>query len=148
MVAFLRDVDKRQQRDETVSGWVKEVRILAFDAEDVIDEFLSQIDTTHWNSLHFFQYFKIRYHIGSHIKKIKKQVIKVKESKDRYVVNGLMMSEDALTASSYRGTGGISSRGPGATSPFVREDDIVGIEHDVEQLMKLQNYNDIVGISS
>lgn len=47
------------------------------------------------------------------------------------------MCEDALAVSSYRGTGGMSSRGPGAASPFVREDDIVGIEHDVEQLMKL-----------
>ncbi|MCD7448095.1 hypothetical protein HAX54_038189 [Datura stramonium] len=137
MVAFLRDADKRQQRDETVAGWIKEVRILAFDAEDVIDEFLIQMATTHWNSLYFFKYLKIRYQIGYHIRKIKKQVIEVKERKDRYVVNGLMMCEDALAASSYRGTGGMSSRGPGAASPFVREDDIVGIEHDVEQLMKL-----------
>lgn len=50
MVAFLRDSDKRQQRDETVAGWVKEVRILAFDAEDVIDEFLIQMATTHWKA--------------------------------------------------------------------------------------------------
>ncbi|KAL3344971.1 hypothetical protein AABB24_024088 [Solanum stoloniferum] len=137
MVAFLKDADKRQQRDETVAGWVKEVRILAFNAEDVIDEFLIQMSTTHWNSLYFFKNLKIRYQIGSHIRKLKKQVIEVKERKDRYVVNGLMMCEDALAASSYRGTGGMSSRGPGAASPFVREDNIVGIEHDVEQLMKL-----------
>ncbi|KAK4347381.1 hypothetical protein RND71_033720 [Anisodus tanguticus] len=123
MVAFLRDADKRQQRDETVAGWVKEVRILAFDAEDVIDEFLIQMDTTRWNSLYFFKYLKIRYQIGYHIRKIKKQVIEVKERKDRYVVNGLMMCEDALAASSYRGTGGMSPRWPGAASPFVREDD-------------------------
>lgn len=47
------------------------------------------------------------------------------------------MCEDALTACSYRGTGGMSSSGPGAASPFVREGNIVGIELDVEQLMKL-----------
>ncbi|KAI3938875.1 hypothetical protein MKW92_012498 [Papaver armeniacum] len=47
MQCFLKDADaKEQQGDERVSNWVAEIRNLAYDAEDVIDNFILKVDST------------------------------------------------------------------------------------------------------
>ncbi|KAL5773158.1 hypothetical protein ACOSQ2_013082 [Xanthoceras sorbifolium] len=106
MVAFLRDVDRRQGRDENVRAWAGEVRSLVYDAEDIIDGF---------------------------IRRIKNKVIEVKERRDRYGFH--IIQEKAPGTTSIQST----SRGPSvsAATPFVQENDIMGIDDDVEQLTEL-----------
>lgn len=128
MVAFLKDADRRQQRDERVAAWVREVRDLVYEAEDVIDEYVTKMAALRWNSLSFFKYFYVRYHVGNQIIRIKKEVIEVNARKDRYGFRGVQ--EDAPPSTH-------GYRGPGAASPFIQEEDIVGIEDDVEQLSKI-----------
>lgn len=133
MLAFLKDADKRLEREEIVADWIKEVRNLAYHAEDIIDEHVTRMATIRWYSVSFFKYFTVRWQIGQEIAKIKKEVVEVRERRDQYSFPGLQ--EDGQV--SNRGTGGVSSRGPGLASPFVQEDDIVGIEDDVERLLSL-----------
>ncbi|KAK9267627.1 hypothetical protein L1049_010058 [Liquidambar formosana] len=127
MVAFLKDADRRQQKEDRIKTWVGEVRDLVYDAEDIIDEFVIQMDAHRWN---IFKYFQVRHRVSTRIKKIKRDVKEIKGRRDRYGFH--VVQENAPPTSSCS-----SSRGPGATSPFIQEDDIVGIEDDVEQISKL-----------
>ncbi|XP_031253045.1 putative disease resistance RPP13-like protein 3 [Pistacia vera] len=68
----------------------------------------------------------MRYQVNSQIRKIKRRVTEVKERRDRY---GILASEAQII---YRP----SSKSTGAATPFAREDDILGIDDDVEQIMK------------
>lgn len=142
MVAFLRDADRRQQRDERVATWVREVRDLVYDAEDIIDEYVTKMDALHWYTLFGFKYVYVKHNVCNQIIKIKKEVIEVNARKDRYGFHGglpIVPDEAPAPPSSHGGggMGGMSSRVPGAASPFVPVEDIVGIEDDVEQLMRM-----------
>ncbi|KAI3868831.1 hypothetical protein MKW92_048155 [Papaver armeniacum] len=47
MQCFLKDADaKEQQGDERVCNWIKEIRDVAYDAEDVIDTFILKVNST------------------------------------------------------------------------------------------------------
>ncbi|MCL7021770.1 hypothetical protein MKW94_004389, partial [Papaver nudicaule] len=47
MKCFLKDADaKDRQGDERVRNWIKEIRDLAYDAEDVIDTYTLEVDST------------------------------------------------------------------------------------------------------
>ncbi|KAI5652609.1 hypothetical protein M9H77_29796 [Catharanthus roseus] len=137
MVAFLKDADKRQQRDELVAAWVRQVRNLVYDAEDIIDEYVTQMNALRWYSSSLFKYFYVKHHVGNQIIKIKQKVIEVNARKDRYGFRGLPDEALAAPPSTHGGVGGTSYRAPGAASPLVQVEDIVGIEDDVEQLIKM-----------
>ncbi|KAJ6804044.1 putative disease resistance protein isoform X3 [Iris pallida] len=47
MQCFLRDADTKRKRDERVKHWVKEIRDVAYEAEDVIDTFIINAADTH-----------------------------------------------------------------------------------------------------
>lgn len=141
MVAFLRDADRRQQRDERVATWVREVRYLVYDAEDILDEYVTKMDTLHWYTFSVFKYLYVKHNLCNQIIKIKKEVIEVNARKDRYGFHGGLSDEanppPPPPPSSHGGGGGMSNRVPGAASPFVPVEDIVGIEDDVENLMRM-----------
>ncbi|KAF8409637.1 hypothetical protein HHK36_005715 [Tetracentron sinense] len=127
MGAFLKDADKRRRRDEGVEAWVGQVRDLVYDADDVVDDFVIRMGTLHRNAFSFLKQYRLRRRVCSQIRKIKRDVIEVKARRDRY---GFQVAQEEASNSH------VSSRGPGAASPFVEEHDIVGIEEDVEQLTK------------
>ncbi|KAK1575011.1 hypothetical protein Q3G72_001847 [Acer saccharum] len=130
MVAFLKDVDRRPGRDENVRAWVGEVRSLVYDAEDIIDGFVTRRSTLGWNPV---KHLRIRHQVSYQIRRLKNKVIEVKERKDRYGFH--VIQEEAPGTTSNRST----SRGlsVGAATPFVQENDIMGIDNDVEQLTEL-----------
>ena len=39
MRSFLKDAERRMERSESVENWVRQVREVAYEAEDIIDEF-------------------------------------------------------------------------------------------------------------
>ncbi|TXG69688.1 hypothetical protein EZV62_004623 [Acer yangbiense] len=129
MVAFLKDVD-RQGRDENVRAWVGELRSLVYDAEDIIDGFVTRRSTLGWNPV---KHLRIRHQVISQIRRLKNKVIEVKERKDRYGFH--VIQEEAPGTTSICST----SRGlsVGAATPLIQVNDIVGIDNDVEQLTEL-----------
>ncbi|RWR76923.1 Disease resistance protein [Cinnamomum micranthum f. kanehirae] len=48
MQCFLKDADAKQKEDERVRNWVKEIRDVSYDAEDVIDTFILTRTRFHW----------------------------------------------------------------------------------------------------
>ncbi|KAK3218908.1 hypothetical protein Dsin_012878 [Dipteronia sinensis] len=105
MVAFLKDVDRRQGREEKVRAWVG-------DAEDIIDGFVTRRSTLGWNPV---KHLQIRHQVNSQIRRIKNKVIEVEERKDRYGFH--VIQEEAPGTTSIRSTSkGLSV---GAATPFV-----------------------------
>lgn len=119
MVGFLKDVDSRQGRDENVRAWTGEVRSLVYDAEDVIDKFLTRRSMLGWNVI---KQIRIRHQVVSRIRRIRNMVVEVKERRKRYGIQ-----EEAPGTVSIRVT---SSRGWGlsaAATPFVQEKMLWGL---------------------
>ncbi|KAF8393982.1 hypothetical protein HHK36_020184 [Tetracentron sinense] len=100
---FLRDVDAREESEE-VKAWVTQVRDMAYDIEDTIDEFtlcLAQQHHQHqhqhqhqhrflgflYKTVHFFQNYKARIHITSQIQDIKARISDVRERRQGYGLN-------------------------------------------------------------
>ncbi|XP_072995085.1 probable disease resistance RPP8-like protein 2 [Typha latifolia] len=44
LLCFLKDADSKQKKDEKVKHWLKDIRDVAYETEDVIDNFLLRID--------------------------------------------------------------------------------------------------------
>lgn len=44
MRLLLRDADGKKENSEMVKNWVEQVRVVAYDVEDIIDEFLYRLE--------------------------------------------------------------------------------------------------------
>lgn len=54
MQCFLKDADSKQQKDERVKGWVKDIRNVAYETEDAIDTFLVETSPSQWKGVGVF----------------------------------------------------------------------------------------------
>ncbi|KAF8394123.1 hypothetical protein HHK36_020328 [Tetracentron sinense] len=90
---FLRDADAREESEETVKAWVDQVRNIAYDIEDILDEFTLCLAPPHQrhgfvgslhNTAHFFKHLRSGHHIATQIKDIKARVHDVSERRTRY----------------------------------------------------------------
>ncbi|KAJ9169922.1 hypothetical protein P3X46_018065 [Hevea brasiliensis] len=137
MRSFLRDAERRKERSESVETWVRQVREVAYEAEDIIDEFM------HYKSREQFKNgFKVvvqdvvnfpknvtkRHQISSKLQKIKAKVHEVYERSKRY---GFDQLEEGRT----RNVASDRWQHYGESSSFVDEDEIVGMEENTEKLL-------------
>ncbi|XP_059658824.1 putative disease resistance protein At1g50180 [Cornus florida] len=81
-VAFLRVADANEELDPELQVWVKQVREVAHDTEDVLDEFILRLAHHHGDGFYGFlrkiscsiKNLKARHQTGSEIRKIKSKV--------------------------------------------------------------------------
>ncbi|XVF23972.1 hypothetical protein REPUB_Repub13aG0086000 [Reevesia pubescens] len=138
MKSFLKDVDRKQEHDERLRTRVREIRDLAYDAEDVIDSYILQV--AHRGGFHrivkrFTTIFSKASHlheIGKQVKAIQTKLGDISRSLPAYGISG-EGSEGSSSAAEMQ-------RRLRRSYPHVEEDDVVSLEvstRDVlHQLMK------------
>ncbi|KAJ1695940.1 hypothetical protein LUZ63_012638 [Rhynchospora breviuscula] len=91
--AFLKDVDKKQIRVESLKHWMKEIRELAYSIEDVIDNFLSEVNRPKpsilWRVIKRLKTIPAQYKLGDEISKIQARIQEIHESRVRYDIDHL-----------------------------------------------------------
>ncbi|KAF8402085.1 hypothetical protein HHK36_013037 [Tetracentron sinense] len=90
---FLRDADAREESEELVKVWVMQVRDVAYEIEDVLDDFTLRLATPHqrrgfvgslYKTAHFVKHLKLRRGIANKIQDIKARVDDISERRKRY----------------------------------------------------------------
>ncbi|KAM7462480.1 hypothetical protein LguiA_030601 [Lonicera macranthoides] len=142
MQCFLRDVDARQHKDLRLRTWVREIKEIAYDAGDVLESFILQVESRRGGSiLNVLKRYTclvnggvIRHEVGSRIQAIETRISKLTTRLQTYGVKSLPEDRESLSFLNQR-----QSEWRRAYS-HVAQDDFVGLEEDVENLVdKLLN---------
>ncbi|PIA62974.1 hypothetical protein AQUCO_00200769v1 [Aquilegia coerulea] len=86
---FLKDAEEKRKRIQMVDVWVRQVRNLAYDAEDVIDAFILHVEREHNKSLFFkiigyWSQLKNRRRIGKWIEQINRRTKEISACRSKY----------------------------------------------------------------
>ncbi|KAJ4837724.1 hypothetical protein Tsubulata_044361 [Turnera subulata] len=137
MKSFVRDAERRKEMSDSVETWVRQVREVAYEVEDIIDEYMHYRYKDRLNHglkgifqdvVRFPTKLTARNQISSKLQKIKAKVHEVSERSKRY-------GFDRLDEGKTRIVSGDGWQQYGETSTFLDEDDIVGMEESTEQLL-------------
>ncbi|KAJ0965126.1 hypothetical protein J5N97_026264 [Dioscorea zingiberensis] len=141
MQKFLTDADSRHRKgDELARNWVREVRDLAFEAEDVIDTYLFMVVPL-WRKkgllasakryVLFVDELVARHKIGTKINQIKKKIQEISDSRARYgIVNIRESGEERISFIDEN----LQARRN--LSPYLSDDTtVVGFHEDIEVLL-------------
>ncbi|CAN6299767.1 unnamed protein product [Urochloa humidicola] len=130
MQFFLQGAERCKDTDNTTANFIKKIRGLAFDIEDVVDEFTYKLEDKHGG---FATKMKHRINriwtwrrLTYKMREIKLKLEKIDKRKVRYDLRAIA-KEDVRTDSHYRYTDQISY--------FPEEENLVGIDENKELLM-------------
>ncbi|KAL2511690.1 Disease resistance protein RPM1 [Abeliophyllum distichum] len=143
MAAFLKDADAVADSDTELRTWVSQVRDVAQDTEDVLDEFVFGLTRNHhgnrsitvvFKCFNWIINFRFNYGIASEIKSIKSRGISIAEGRQRYLYK---FSNRAGGSSSIVGTNVDLAYDTRGDALLVEEADLVGTESPKRELMGL-----------
>ncbi|XP_027368559.1 disease resistance protein RPM1-like [Abrus precatorius] len=151
MKAFLRFVDVQQEKDLRLKPWVEQVRDVAFEIEDVVDDYLLQIasdddagsahNTCFRSICSPFKKWKARHQIGSELQNIRGRVSEIAERPKRYGYDPSLFKQASSSS---------SDAGPSEMDQFrknvaasVDERQLVGIDAAKEEVVNLLNDGDL-----
>ncbi|KAE8009783.1 hypothetical protein FH972_006199 [Carpinus fangiana] len=126
--AFLRAADQTEKKTPQLEVWVKQVRDVAYDIEDALDEYRLHLTQRHGNDFHvslakIIKTLNARHQFGSEIQRIKSRVVNISEARQR-LIQGEATVVDSKTWLDRRQDG-----------LLLEEADLVGIEKPKKQLV-------------
>ncbi|KAI3946344.1 hypothetical protein MKW98_010468, partial [Papaver atlanticum] len=136
MRCFLKDADAKQPGDERVRNWIKDIRNVAYDTEDVVDTFTLKIDVAPG-----IQNFIIRkalmvknlkhlQRVGKEIQAIQSRLKVISDSRVTYGINELSDNEASSSKASQMAQQLLRNN-----YPHVEDDYVVGLEEHSETLL-------------
>ncbi|XP_042513512.1 putative disease resistance RPP13-like protein 3 isoform X2 [Macadamia integrifolia] len=138
--SVLRDADGKFIDNERAKLWVNQVRIISYEAEDVIDKFIFKVEhqrqtrrgvgsiCTCYGSITTSQ-LKLRHDLGNQIETIKKKIEEVSANKSRYGIETLQLGESSSSQQN-------SSRRQRRVPMMEEVVDVVGVEDEKEILVR------------
>ncbi|XP_038711441.1 disease resistance protein RPM1-like [Tripterygium wilfordii] len=137
MKAFLRVADAKEETNLALKVWIRQVRDVAYDIEDVLDEY--RVRLPHNCSNGFFaslqrsfsslEHFNVRNQIASEIKGINSRISRIVEAYQRYRSTYQVMEQDLNST-------GITLLDGQGDALLLEEADLVGIERPKQQLVE------------
>ncbi|XP_059656929.1 disease resistance protein RPM1-like [Cornus florida] len=136
MRAFLRVADAKEELDPQLQVWVKQVREVAYDTEDVLDEFILRLAHHHGDGFYGFlrkiccsiKNLKARHRIASEIHKIKSRVENIHQRyRDRFSI-----SEHGSSSTTVNNNAWYDRRGDAL---LLEEAELVGMDGPKKQLI-------------
>ncbi|KAI8537657.1 hypothetical protein RHMOL_Rhmol09G0041100 [Rhododendron molle] len=147
MRSFLQDAESRTETEKGVETWVKQVRDVAHDTEDILDEFSSRFSLPSRPGrlprfFHFIRHLRTRHRLAGQIEDVK---TKIKDISNRRNAFSFRRIEDATSSSSTLNTWHDLRR----ASLFIDEADVVGIENPKRVLISwlLEGERNLTAIS-
>ncbi|THG08455.1 hypothetical protein TEA_011144 [Camellia sinensis var. sinensis] len=141
MRAFLRVADAIEDSDPEIQAWVKQVRDVAHNTDDILDEFMLRFADRHRHHHGFYgsvckiyyqiKNMKARRQIASDIQDIKTRVIDIAQRRQRYGYK--FSNSEQGSSSNVANNGGCYDRRGDAL--LLEEDDLVGIDKPKQQLI-------------
>ncbi|KAI5021266.1 hypothetical protein ZWY2020_055111 [Hordeum vulgare] len=128
MQAYLREAERFKDIDKTTAIYVGEIRGLAFQIEDVVDEFTYKLE----DSKHGGFAGKMKKRLN-HIKTWRRLVAKLKEIEAQLQDANRRRRDYAIT---NRSASPARLRNQGQALHFTRDEDLVGIEENKERLIR------------
>ncbi|KAK8561086.1 hypothetical protein V6N12_048162 [Hibiscus sabdariffa] len=147
ITAFLEDADRRLgvvPLSETDKQWVASIRDIAYDVEDVVDEFMYHFNKQQqWKGkssrfflklIHFPKNLLVRHRVAVELQDINKRIKSIAERNERYRVSWLeSRKSNKQVAGEYQRTNWVKNLGESAL--FFKDDDLVGIGKPQSKLL-------------
>uniref|UniRef100_A0A6N2MD30 Rx N-terminal domain-containing protein n=1 Tax=Salix viminalis TaxID=40686 RepID=A0A6N2MD30_SALVM len=130
MKSFLQDAEERSESDPGLRAWVKQVRDVAYDAEDILEEFMLRFSPSHGSGfVHFLRdsyrstlKLSARHRLAAHLESIKARVKAISERRNAFSLNRIDMPSTSSAAVE-------KWHDPRIASLYLEEADVVGIEN-------------------
>ncbi|KAK8481632.1 hypothetical protein V6N11_071054 [Hibiscus sabdariffa] len=147
ITAFLEDADRRSGAvpiSETDKQWVASVRNIAYEVEDVVDEFMYHFNKQQqWRGkplrfffklIHFPKNLLVRHRVAVELQDINKRIKSIAERNERYRVSwSESRKSDKQVGGEYQRTNWVKNLGESAL--FFKDDDLVGIGKPQSELL-------------
>uniref|UniRef100_A0A2K2AA02 Disease resistance protein RPM1-like n=1 Tax=Populus trichocarpa TaxID=3694 RepID=A0A2K2AA02_POPTR len=130
MKSFLQDAEEGGESDQGLRAWVKQVRDVAYDAEDILEEFMLRFAPSHGSGfIHYLRnsYRSIRklsawHRLAVQLQSIKARVKAISERRNAFSLNRIdMPSTSSATVEKWHD--------PRLAALYLDEADVVGIEN-------------------
>lgn len=141
VIAFLGVADTVEDGDAEIKVWVKQVRDVAYDIEDTIDEFMFLVPAEHqsskfcgflWRFFFSIRNLKSQQRIACEIQSIKSRVCSIAEGHQRYRYRYHVPDQVSSTSHAYE-----IANDRRSDALLLEEDEIVGIEKPRKELISL-----------
>ncbi|RVW35610.1 putative disease resistance protein [Vitis vinifera] len=126
MRLFLKDADAKRRYDPRIKLWVSQIRDVTYDAEDVIDRFMFEMNHQQQGSLKCLKFLKLRFvpKLESRIREINTKIEKIMANKSRYGVETLPAASSSNEVVPHKER----------RAPIVEEVNVVGIQEDAKSV--------------
>ncbi|KAL9392960.1 hypothetical protein Peur_012245 [Populus x canadensis] len=130
MKSFLQDAEEGSESDQGLRAWVKKVRDVAYDAEDILEEFMLRFAPSHGsgfihylrNSYRSIRKLSARHRLAVQLQSIKARVKAISERRNAFSLNRIdMPSTSGATVEKWHD--------PRLAALYLDEADVVGIEN-------------------